>query len=190
MPKTSVAPNTKPLYLHLESNLDKFKSGDRHYATLTISLATLEDYRNQPWPMGFSSHDEYDQPYMWQTLEIFCQMDDQDHGPIVPYTYGWEIRYKPYAVDRVEAKKMVKTLDMLYHGLKRLEEKLGYPNTFQEWVARIALILKVKGLFSRHSPQAKSMTGYDFKIDQAKYIRTQVGFVISQLNAQLNPEKG
>lgn len=80
-------------------------------------------------------------------LVVTAQHDRVDRAP-----YGWRVEYsQPHAVDLARAEVMVKVLRKVERGLARLQDELGYPETFAAYVARVGKVLGVKsyGMYSR-----------------------------------------
>jgi hypothetical protein len=60
-------------------------------------------------------------------------------------TYGWGYAYdQPYQVDLDRARAMVATLGRLERRLAKLNERLGYPESFGAYLLRVAEVLGVR----------------------------------------------
>lgn len=79
-------------------------------------------------------HNQY-----YDKLIIDCQTDNEaDH------TYGWNIEYyNPLYVKYEEAYKMYRTLNYIHNKLAKMEEEIGKPANYAQFVLRVAKILKI-----------------------------------------------
>jgi len=61
------------------------------------------------------------------------------------YSYGWEVAYRDvYKIGYARAQRMVATLHKVSNGLAKLERDMGAPQTFGDYMARVAKVLGVK----------------------------------------------
>lgn len=89
----------------------------------------------------------HDTEAIFKSLEITCQwnlrtqIDESYNKP-----YAWRIQYSDgFNADNVEmAEIQIQMLKKLNKGLKKLNETLGNPESFEDFVTRIALILSIK----------------------------------------------
>jgi hypothetical protein len=101
------------------------------------------------WNNSIGFYDNYDhQKHAYKNLTINCQMDAYNAMP-----YGWELvidqSYDNSKIKLEDAEKMVKTLRPLNRKLTKLDEKIGYCDSFEEFVNRLTKILGVKAFYSK-----------------------------------------
>jgi hypothetical protein len=80
--------------------------------------------------------DDWHQPKIPAGLEdlvISAQGNVTDDEPV----YGWSVEYhEAFRVDERRAQTMAKTLRRIARGLERLNSELGYPESFEAYLAR------------------------------------------------------
>lgn len=78
-------------------------------------------------------------PHALEDLTVTAQADRASDD-----AYGWRVEYsRPYSVDLRRAEQMAKTLRKVDAGLRRIEKRDGYPESFGQYLARVATVLGV-----------------------------------------------
>jgi hypothetical protein len=90
----------------------------------------IRNYSDQGWPREPMAD-----------LAISAQCDKTSTSG----SYGWRVEFaQPYSVNLERAAEMVKVLRSIDRGMDKLKAQFGYPDTFAEYVARVATVLKVR----------------------------------------------
>lgn len=88
-------------------------------------------------------------------LDVRNQLDDRNGGlGTLCQSYGWHLEYHDvYLVNSHRASKMYKTLSRLEKRFEAISARRSYPNSFGEYVGRVAEILGIDTFYfySRHA---------------------------------------
>jgi hypothetical protein len=108
-----------------------------------------------------------DKPFEYfDDLEIHCQIGGtlEEGEELSPYSWGADYR-DCYSIGLPAAEKMVKTLKRLEKGLAKLNEKLGRPETYADFVIRVANVLKVKAFVFPTTHNGDMFNDNDFRFE-------------------------
>jgi hypothetical protein len=83
--------------------------------------------------------------------------------------YGWEPQYRVSTVNLREAERYAKTLRLIDRGLDRLKDEWGHPESYADYLLRVAKVLKVKYMAFKNTPERKERSGYEYQIRDVGY---------------------
>lgn len=100
------------------------------------------------------------QTQYYSDLQIRCQSDET-----IEHTYAWSVEYySPISVKYKEAFLMYKTLGSINKRLSKMEQEIGEPTSFTQFVLRAAKIIGVKWfVFNRTTHEVTDYRNMDLK---------------------------
>lgn len=117
--------------------------------------------------------------YDFDDLVIRAQYDRQDKNGWG--LYGWGVEYRTvHYVGLEHARQMVKTLNRVEKGLERLEKKWGPPQSFSQYVIRVADIFKVEGILRKVDGKERMMTGQSHVMHEVSDASYAIGRLLNE----------
>jgi hypothetical protein len=143
--------------------LRAFETGNGNYRHVNFRFVTV-DHEDEVRNIISSYQDKHFE--FFDDLVIHCQIGGvcSEGEEMKPYSWGADYQ-DLYSVGLDGAEKMVKTLRRLEKGLDRIQDKLGYAETYADYVLRVANVLGVKVfVFQRtFNGDQYSANEYDFE---------------------------
>jgi len=129
------------LLVKTEISKDIFEPTKDKFGNIFISFIGIDKNDGKPRNLLNSDFDNKKAHEYYADLWITCQMEADSKRP---ETYAWHVEYYPHIVNKYEAKKMAKTLESINRRYKNQCMKIGWPESFGAFVARIANLTKIK----------------------------------------------
>ena len=127
--------------------------GDEGHGHIWLDFHHLHE-DGTPRNFSFNRFDIKDAGDAMSELRIRSQMNIRPKEDGSEFTtddlYSWEVYYqRPFHVGLVQARAMAKTLNKINRYLDKQTEKWHHPNTFTEYVQRVAYCMKIKSILQR-----------------------------------------
>ncbi len=95
-------------------------------------------FRNCTWSSGKKN------ALFVEDMQVRCQYDKKGFDSIAAPAYGEQVVFKPFRVERVDARAMEDTFKTLDKGMTKFADDFGHVRTFGELVTRTAKLLGIK----------------------------------------------
>lgn len=129
------------LGLLIMKDIDNNYGQSTTFAHIRANVITFDAEDNKPRNLIHSSIDMKDYQY-FDGLVATCQMDSckTDDGP-----YGFNIEYRDiHSAQYNKINKMAKTLKKIHNKMNKMDDEIGRPKSFGEFVIRFAKAIGVK----------------------------------------------
>lgn len=136
--------NRPTLALLLASDTSNASLGEPfHYLHITAKPVEINEshIRSLTW---HSEYAERDEPHTaLANLRLYCQ-NSSDNAKSGQSSYGWTTDFhQPFSVPLERSRSMVRVLSRIERQTNRLTQTLGKPESFAQYVLRVAKVLRV-----------------------------------------------
>ena len=128
--------------------------------------------------MGFY-HNYYDEKHQYKGLSLTGTVYEYGSQP-----HGYQVGISTSANEQStleRAKQMVRVLSPIERKLNKLSDELGQPDTFEDYVCRLAKVLNVKAYY--HTSLTSSSDRTEYRVDDIKSLKQTIANMI-EFNTQ------
>jgi hypothetical protein len=124
------------LKFNLEKN-DWARYGGDKVSHISVQIKTIEEGKITNFSHSWLNMKDNE---FYNNMTFTCQMSEHFSEP-----YGFQVAYKDvYLIESYDLEKMARTMKRVQKGLERLYHQFGDAKTFEEWILRVAKVLKIK----------------------------------------------